>query len=166
MTDLERGVEQIQFARRYTLRLVESIPHGEWYLFPPGGVTHVAWEVGHIAMAEYRLLMDRFRNRRPEDEALIGDAFLDRFCRESVPVTDPAQSPSPDEIRAVMDRVHAAALAELATYTDADLNAPGTKPHALCRTRRDYLFWCPAHEMLHAGRIGLLRRQLGHPPQW
>lgn len=166
MTDLERGVEQIQFARRYTLRLVDSIPHEQWFVFPPGGVSNVAWEVGHIAMAEYRLLLDRFRGPRPEDEAVLGAAFLELYCRESVPVADPALSPSAAEIRAALDRVHVVALAELATYTDADLDAAGTKPHALCRTRRDFLFWCPAHELLHAGRVGLLRRQLGHPPQW
>jgi hypothetical protein len=166
MTDLERGLEQIKFARAYTLRLLESIPVEQWYTIPPAGVTHVAWQVGHIAMAEYRLILDRFRARTPEDEALISDAFLALFARMSVPVTDPTLSPPVSELRAVLDRVHAQVLRELPGYTDADLDVPGTKPHAICQTRRDYLFWCSAHELVHAGHIALLRRQLGHAPLW
>jgi hypothetical protein len=166
MTDLERGLEQIKFARNYTLWLVDSIPVSEWFTIPPAGVSHIGWQVGHLAMAEYRLILDRFRGRRPEDEALISDAFLSVFGRESVPVTDPALSPPAEELRAVLDRVHAQVLRELPTYSDADLDVPGTKPHRTCKTRRDFLFWCSAHEMVHAGQIGLLRRQLGHAPLW
>jgi uncharacterized damage-inducible protein DinB len=41
---------------------------------------------------------------------------------------------------------------------------PVPHPSPFAKTKLTALFWCSHHEMLHAGQIGLLRRQLGHPP--
>jgi hypothetical protein len=38
------------------------------------------------------------------------------------------------------------------------------RPHPLVRTKLWALLWCAQHEAVHAGQIGLLRRQLGHAP--
>jgi hypothetical protein len=64
----------------------------------------------------------------------------------------------------MLDRVHRAALAELATMSEADLEAPSLIQLAIAKTRRDAMEFCPEHEMLHAGQIGLLRRLFGHKP--
>lgn len=39
-------------------------------------------------------------------------------------------------------------------------------PLPLAKTKMESLLWCAHHEMLHAGQIGLLRRQLGYAPLW
>ena len=54
------------------------------------------------------------RGRQADDEALISDAFLSHFGRESVPDPDPVRNPSIEEIRSVFERVHEHVLAELA----------------------------------------------------
>ena len=51
-------------------------------------------------------------------------------------------------------------------YKDEDLLCPPLKPHGLFNRKIDGLYWCVRHEMVHAGQIGLLRRLLGHAPQW
>jgi uncharacterized damage-inducible protein DinB len=117
-------------------------------------------------MAEYRLALERVRGRQADDEALISDAFLSHFGRESVPDPEPARNPSIEEIRSVFERIHERTLAELVHLADGELDKPVLKPHALCKTKRESLFWCANHEMLHAGQIGLLRRLLGHAPVW
>jgi uncharacterized damage-inducible protein DinB len=66
----------------------------------------------------------------------------------------------------VFDRVHRQVLRELPGLPEADLDSPPFRPHPLARTKRECLFWCAQHEMVHAGQIGLLRRLLGHPPLW
>ena len=53
MSRLQFAVEQIVFARNYTTGLLDQTPAEEWYRQPPGGVSHVAWQVGHIAFAEF-----------------------------------------------------------------------------------------------------------------
>jgi len=162
---LTLALSQIRAARAYTLERLDGLDDAEWYVMP-GGVTHIAWQVGHLAMAQYRLGLDRIRGERPEDEHLISAEFLRRLGRDSVPEADQAGQPSPDELRAVFDRVHAAVLVECASLTEAEFAAAPTKPHRLFDTKLDSLLWCARHEMVHAGQIGLLRRLLGRKPQW
>lgn len=154
------------FARMYTLRLVDSIPVAEWFRVPPAGVSHVAWQVGHLAMAEYRLVLERVRGARPEEAKLISPEFVATFGRGSVPDADASKYPSPAEIRSVFERVHSRVLADLPNVDDDVLHEPPFTPHPLCKTKIECLHWCTHHEMLHAGQIGLLRRQLGYSPQW
>lgn len=166
MSRLQLAVEQIVFARNYTIRLVNQTPTTEWFRLPPGGISHVAWQVGHLAMAQYRLALERIRGSQPQDAELISENFLRLFARESVPETDPAKYPNQADIRAVFDRVHEQVLGELRGLNESELDQPILKPHSLAKTKLESLLWCAHHEMLHAGQIGLLRRQLGYSPIW
>jgi len=164
MTRLECAIEQIRLAREYTLRLLAMIDSADWYRIPPGGVSNVAWQVGHLAMAEYRLCLDRIRGVRPGDDEIIPRAYLTQFGRGSVPDPDPARNPPAEELRRVLERVHEQSLRELAGVSDDDLDAPPGSPHPLFNTKFGALTWTARHEMLHAGQLGLIRRQLGAAP--
>ena len=166
MSRVETVRTNVVFARDYTLRLLDGVPAGDWFRVPPAGVTHVAWQVGHLAMAQYRLVLERVRGTQSGDANLIAPEFIQTFGRDSVASPDPAQYPPADEIRAVFDRVHAAVRATLPELVDADLDLPPRTPHQLCKTRLECLHWCSHHEMVHGGQIGLLRRQLGQKPLW
>src|SRR5262245_41704670 len=161
MSRLQSARDQIAFARRYTLRLLDTISPADWYRQPSEGVTHVAWQVGHLVLGQYRLTLERIRGKRPEDEPLVSDAVLARHGRGSVPKFDPGSDPSPDELRTVLDRVHRQVLEETATLPEDEWDRPLLKPHDLVNTKIGALFWCGQHEFVHAGQIGLLRRLLG-----
>ena len=163
MSRLSEALAQIDFTRRYLLERLDSIPLSEWFTVPAGGVSHVAWQVGHVAMAEYRLCLERLRPRTPEDERIISDDFLKGFGRESKP-TDVCYSAG--ELRAVFDRVHAGVMEELPSYPDADLDLPALRPHPLFTTRIESLRYAPLHEMIHCGQVAMIRRMLGHKPIW
>ena len=166
MSQLETVVSQIQFARRYTERLLDQIEPAEW--FKMVGVTHVAWQVGHLAFAQYSLGLERIRGPRAGDAELYPPLYSTLFGGDSVPNPDPVHNPSPAELRDVFDRVHRQLVEELQTsgFTDAELDAPFATQHPLCQTRGELLFWCCTHEMVHAGQIGLIRRLLGQAPLW
>lgn len=166
MSRLELAVAQIVAARDYTLWLLDSVPADEWFWSPSGTATHVAWQVGHLAMAQFSLTLLRMRGERHEDDRLISSDFLAAFGRDSSPRLDSASYPPVDEIRATFDRVHRQALIELVDIPDDVLDEPLARPHRICKTKNDALWWCSRHEMLHAGQIGLLRRLAGHPPLW
>lgn len=166
MTRIQSARDQMAFARRYTLSLLDTIPFELWFHMPLPGTTHVAWQVGHLAMAQYRLCLERWRGVRPDDEALIPAPFLNLFLRDSIPDADAAKYPAAAEIRAVFDRVHDDTMTAVAAYDEAEFDLPMHTPHKLCKTRGECLFWASAHEMLHAGQIGLLRRMLGQKPVW
>jgi hypothetical protein len=166
MNRLQFAIDSIVFARNYTVRLLETIDPSDWFRMPPEGITHVAWQVGHLAMAEYRLALERLRGAQPDDPNLISTEFLRIFGRDSVVERDPTKYPSIVEIRSVFDRVHQQTLRELQAYPGNDLDSPPMKAHALCETKIEVLRWCGHHEMIHTGQIGLLRRFFGAKPMW
>jgi hypothetical protein len=163
---LQLAVDQIVFARNYTLHLLEQTPTTDWFRLPPGSVSHVGWQVGHIAFAEYRMLLFRIRGQQPEDDRLFSPEFLRLFGANSVPDADPGKYPAPADVRAVLDRVHEQALQVISGLNDAALDEPISVPHPFVKNKLQSLLWCGHHEMLHAGQIGLLRRHLGYPPTW
>src|SRR5581483_2766274 len=73
MSRIRDALEQIDFARRYTRERIASVPLSEWFTIPPGGVSNIAWQVGHITMAEYRLCLERLRPRTAADAELMPD---------------------------------------------------------------------------------------------
>ncbi len=42
MSRLQLAIEQIVFARNYTLSLLDQTPTTEWFRQPPGGISHIA----------------------------------------------------------------------------------------------------------------------------
>jgi len=167
MTDesrLEIACKQIQEAREYTLTLLEELSDEDWFRKPAEVTTHVAWQVGHLAMAEYGLCLFRIRGRRSEDLDLMSGKFRKQFSRGSTPKSDPSIYPSPADIRSVFDRVHEQAMTELADCSEQNLDETIDEPYAVYNTKLGALYFCAHHEMLHAGQIGLLRRLLGKPP--
>src|SRR5262245_36249532 len=61
---LSLAIQQIEFARGYTLSLLADIDESDWFRLSDGCPTHIAWQVGHLAMAEYGLCLFRQRGRQ------------------------------------------------------------------------------------------------------
>ena len=161
---LDLAYRQIVFARQYTLTLIDDLSDDEWLCVPPGASTHIAWQVGHLAMAEYGLCLFRIRGRQPEDLQLMSSTFRKRFSRGSTPVLDPQQQMAPREVRAALDRIHNQVILELPSCPESVLEQPVAEPYAVYGNKLGALLFCSHHEMIHAGQIGLLRRLLGKPP--
>jgi hypothetical protein len=162
--DSKLALQQLEFARQYTLSTLAEVDESLWSTMPPGCPTHVAWQVGHLAMAEYGLCLFRQRGRQEVDLELMSSGFRKLFSRGTVPEPDPAKYPPASEIRATFDRVHAQVLKEAPGFTEAQLAEPADMPYAVQATKLGSLLFCSHHEMLHAGQLGLLRRLLGQQP--
>lgn len=150
--------------RRYTDSLLDAVGPEDYFRLPPEGVTHIGWQVGHLAVAEYGLALKRVRGAKPEDAELIPPEFFQLFGKGSQPTAEASDYPSPEEIRGALNRVHAQVLKELETLPEETLDEVSTPPHPMFKTKGEALKFCPYHEMVHAGQIGLLRRMLGHTP--
>jgi hypothetical protein len=77
--------DQIVFARGYTVQLLDATPTADWFRMPPGGISHIGWQVGHLAMGQYRLLLGRVRGRVPSYQNLISELFLMQFSLAGSP---------------------------------------------------------------------------------
>lgn len=166
MSRLHIAISNIAFARTYTLQFLEGLPDADWFRMPPDGVSHVAWQVGHLAIAQYFLVLDRVRGVKPEDEQLIPTAFRTCFERGSYVEPDSAKYPPITEIRSTFDRVHETVMTETQKIPDAVLDESPGREHRIAKTKIEVLNWCSAHEMVHAGQIALIRRFIGYPPIW
>lgn len=162
---LQLAIRQIQFARTYTLSLLAGVEEGDWFAMPPQAPTHLAWQVGHIAMAQYGLCLFRIRGRQEIDAELMSSSFRKLFSKGSTPEGDASKYPSPAEIRGTFDRVYQQAMAELPQVSEASLTEAVDMPYVEGYANKlGALLFCSHHEFLHAGQIGLIRRLLGKPP--
>lgn len=157
------AVRNIEFARRYTKTSLENLEPADWFWTPTVDndyVTHIAWQVGHLAMAEYGLTLFLQRGRQSVDASLMSGSFRKLFMKGTQPVADRTKYPSPEEILAVLDTVHQQAISEYTSF-EATLDDEVGPPHAGFATKYGSLLFAADHEMMHAGQIGMLRRMMG-----
>ncbi|MBA2113072.1 DinB family protein [Bremerella alba] len=135
-----------------------------WFRMPAEGVTHIAWQVGHITIVNYSLGMMRIRGKRAEDAALMPESYAANFGRGSVPSQDQTIYPSPERLVEIYKKLSDQLFEELETYTLEQLDEPSLPEHPLFKTKFDTLVFLPYHTMMHLGQMGLLRRLSGKPP--
>ena len=155
---------QIHFARNYTLELLDTIPDERWFEIPSGLPTNVAWQVGHITVSQYGLLMFRVRGREPDDLELIPGKFRKAYSRQSLPSGDPAKQPSPAQLRDRMSEVFDRSGEVLSQIEPEVLLEPVDMPYAAYPIKLGAIMFAPMHEQIHAGQIGLVRRAMGLEP--
>ncbi len=158
---LRTALAQIDFARRYVRELLAATPRELWFLQPPGLPTHLAWQVGHLAVSQYGLLMFRIHGRQDDDFDLIPGKFRKAFTRGSDPSSEAAAQLTADELMQRMDQVYERSIAGLQGIDPAVLLEPVEMPYAAFPIKLGAIMFCPLHEQIHAGQIGLLRRLLG-----
>ena len=59
---------QMGWVRNYSLELIRSVPQELWFVMPQPCRTHLAWQVGHLAVAQYGLMLFRQRGRLAGDD--------------------------------------------------------------------------------------------------
>ena len=169
MFDKERILYQLERTRAFSLQMIARVPHDKWFEMPLG-ITHVAWNVGHMAIAEYFLGLVLVRGFQDEDAAIIPEQFSGLFGYGSTVSEDASAYPTPDEILAVMARVHNQLLEETRALPLAAFDEPCQflegefDHHPVFELKGAALEWLTYHEHVHVGTIGLLRRQLGAAP--
>lgn len=161
---LQGAIGQIKFARQYTLGLLDATPQELWFRIPEGLPTNVVWQIGHLAVSQYGLLMFRVRGRSPDDLTLIPGKFRKKYSRQTTPTGDETVQPTADELIDKLATVHDLALGELATVAPEVLLEPIDEPYAAYPIKLGAILFCPLHEHIHIGQIGLIRRALGLEP--
>ena len=158
-------ITEIQRVREYSNNIIQNIDVSDWFC-QPEHVTHVAWQVGHLAVAEYGLGLKRILDETQEHRSLLPESYFTLFGKGSVPRSEPAAYPAPHRILDALNAVHRAVLENLKQISDAQLDQPAEGTHPMFTDKRGCLRWLMQHEFSHAGQLGLLRRQLGHTPLW
>ncbi|MFG0296138.1 MAG: DinB family protein [Maioricimonas sp. JB045] len=162
MTAVETLLESIRAARDYPNGLLDDLPDEDWYRMPAEGVTHIGWQLGHIAWAQAGLCLIRVCGQEPDTVTVLPREYAGLFGKGSTPQADATLYPAPADLRTGADRIHAAALEAVSQLDDSELDEPAGPPHLMFTSKREALRWCAHHELTHTGQIILLRRLLGH----
>jgi hypothetical protein len=157
-------IGQVTFARAYTLGLLENVPDELWPIVPAGASSHIAWQVGHLAVSQYGLMLFRQRGRAEGDLELMPGWLRKKFGRGSLPPTSADEIPTKDALLQILNRIHETALEVAPTLTWEQLSEPTEMPYAVYPIKLGALLFCPMHESIHAGQIGMLRRLHGLSP--
>ena len=166
MNCIDLLTEQFESVRRYTNMTLDGVEYQSWFHVPAGSPTHIAWQLGHMAVGAYGLGLAIPRGKRPEDEELISESFLKHFGRGSTPNPNIAENPGPQEIQATYDRVHDQLLKEIPLYSEQLLAEASPIKHPMFQTKFGSLMWCIQHEYTHAGQLSLIYRLLGGEPRF
>ncbi len=160
----DSAIEQIKFAREYLLGLLGNVPASEWFTIPDGCVSNIAWQVGHLTVAQYGLLLFRQRGRAENDTLLMPSPFRKKFAKGTDPASIVSTTISQAELLAAAKAIYDESLAVVGQLDAATLWEPIDMPYAGYARKLGAILFCPLHEMLHAGQIGTLRRALGLTP--
>ena len=161
---LQAAIGQIRFARDYTLGLLDATPQDRWFEIPDGMSTNIAWQVGHLTVSQYGLLMFRLQGRQDEDLELIPGRFRKAYTRGSTPSSDTTKQLSSDELKQRMAAIYIRSLAVLQSVAPEVLLEPIEMPFAAFPIKLGAVLFCPLHEHIHAGQIGIIRRAMGLDP--
>ena len=66
---LDAVIERLRRARLFTRPFLIGLTPVEWFWSPSTYTTHIAWQVGHLAVAQYNFCLRRLRGRTAEDAA-------------------------------------------------------------------------------------------------
>jgi DinB superfamily len=160
----DQAIHQLRWARQYSLQLIETVEERDWYRVPQGLATHLAWQVGHMAVAEYGLLLFRQRGRAEGDVGLMPGWLRKQFGKGSQPPAHGPDMPSKAELLQRLDQIHQQSIIEASQITAQSLREPCDIPYCVYPTKLGALMLAPIHEAIHAGQIGIVRRGLGLAP--
>ena len=146
------------------MSLLEGLDEADWLNQPAEGISHIAWQAGHIAMSQYGLCLFRQRGRAEVDLELMPSSFRKKYSRGTTPDPSPEKNADPSTILEILEKVFEQSLKEIPNFTLDQLNQPVDPPYAAYSTNYGALLFAVDHEMLHAGQIGLIRRLIGKQP--
>lgn len=155
---------QMVFSRDYTLNLIGNVPDELWHTPPKGVPTHFAWQIGHLAVAQYGLMLFRQRGRAEGDLELMPGWLRKRYSRGSAPSPDETAEATKAEMLELLAKIHSAAMEYVPTMSAESLAETTEMPFTAYPIKLGALLFCPLHESIHAGQIGLLRRAHGLDP--
>ncbi|HVT28444.1 MAG TPA: DinB family protein [Lacipirellulaceae bacterium] len=125
---------------------------------PAPDANHLAWQLGHLISAEFRLV----EAAAPGSMRALPPGFAERHTKDTAISDNAADFLSKDEYLSLAKTVRAGTLAALETLSGADLDKPVTgrvPPFVKCAG--DCFVTVGTHWVLHSGQWVVLRRKLG-----
>lgn len=149
------GLDMAEFV---SLAYLQDLAPADLLHRPCPGANHIAWQLGHLIVAEHELIEKVCPGRMPALPA----GFAGRYTKETCTSDNPADFHSSDEFLAAYRTQRAGTLSALNALTDADLDAASGVDYA--PNVGGIFSMQGSHWLMHAGQWAVIRRQMGRPP--
>ena len=125
---------------------------------PVPGANHIAWQLGHLLVAEHGMMEEGFPGSMPPLPA----GFAEKYTNDTSKL-DSAGAFHPKSVYLdLAEQQRAATLKTLDKLTDADLDKPAPEKYKeWLKSTGDMISMQGSHWMMHAGQWAIVRRKLG-----
>jgi hypothetical protein len=159
------GKDAIKLSLKTTQNLlnqyVSDLSDADLLVRPVPGANHIAWQLGHLIVAEVGLLGKQLPGASfPELPA----GFREKHGKETASSDAPGGFAKKAEYIGLFNKLRDTTVAAVDKLTDADLDRPNTGNLAqFAPTLGALLLLQSNHTMMHVGQFTPLRRKLGKP---
>jgi uncharacterized damage-inducible protein DinB len=126
---------------------------------PVEGANHIAWQIGHLVVAEQRLAGQLPGVKLPE----LPPGFAEKHANKPAAQGAANGFSTKAQFLELFNKTREATLAAVTKLTDADLDKPATTPAPGIDTLGRVLNLIAVHSIMHGGQFSVVRRKLGKP---
>jgi uncharacterized damage-inducible protein DinB len=159
------GKDAIKYALQSTHGMVgmylSDLSDADLLVRPVPGANHIAWQLGHLIVAEPHLLSAYLTGAQwPK----LPPGFAEKHTKETSGLDAPDKFFKKNEYLSLYGQVREATIGALDKLSDPDLDRPTTgNMTKFAPTVGAMLLLNANHTMMHAGQFSALRRKLGKP---
>jgi uncharacterized damage-inducible protein DinB len=160
-----KGTEAIQSSLRSTGQLLawflSDLTDEDLLVRPAEGANHLAWQLGHLIVAEKGLVSSQLPQARyPELPA----GFAEQHASEKAGVNPPVGFATKQVYLDLFEQVRQITIDTVGQLSDEDLDQPTTGNMAKFAPKLgDLLLLASHHTLMHGGQFTVARRKLGKP---
>lgn len=137
---------------------LEDLTDAELLVRPVPAANHIAWQLGHLLVAEHGMMEEGFPKSMPPLPA----GFAEKYTNDTSKL-DSASAFHPKSVYlSVAQQQRAATLKVLDKISDADLDKPAPEKYKeWLKSIGDLISMQGSHWMMHCGQWAVVRRKLG-----
>lgn len=159
MTANDILVKNIEASVAWLKWTISDISDAELMTRPCPGANHANWQLGHIIVGCNHMMAPA--GGKP---IALPDRFAERYTKETASSDDAGKFAKKDQIIALLDQVHQAAVAGIKSLSAADLAKPGPENmKEYAPTVSAVALLLGQHLQMHMGQFQVIRRKLGKP---
>lgn len=159
MNAIDVLVKNVEESLNWLKWTIADISDAELMTRPCEGANHANWQLGHLVVGCNHMMAPAGGKAI---ELPVG--FAEKYSKEAASSNDAAKFAKKDELIALLDKVHSAAVTGIKSLKEADLSKPGPE------SMKDYAPTIGAvalllgqHLQMHMGQFQVIRRKLGKP---
>ncbi len=159
MTGKDAIKNTISNAQEIMMAYVGDLTDADLMVRPTAGVNHVAWQLGHLVVAENQML-----SGVGVSMPALPDGFAEAYTKETSTSDDPAKFHKKQELLAALQSQRDGTLSSLESASDDDLNKPSPESmQAYAKNIGEIYNMIGIHILMHLGQFVPVRRMQNKP---